>query len=48
MGFSFVVLIEIHPFHLCYTRLCQEDMRLKDLKNFFSKKLHNHLTLLIM
>ena len=37
MGFSFVVLIEIHPFSLCYTRICQEDMRLKDLKTFSQK-----------
>ena len=33
-----MVLIEIHPSHCAISHSCQEDMRSKDLKNFFSKK----------
>lgn len=47
MGFSFVVLIQMHPPHLCYTRLCQEDMRLKDLKTFSQKKSYIDLDMIV-
>lgn len=51
-GVSFsVVLVEVHTFRLCYKHSCQEGhevKRPKDLKTFFSKKLHNPLTLLVM
>ena len=33
-----MVLIEIHHYTCAISHSCQEDMRLKDLKNFFSKK----------
>ena len=37
MGFSFVVLIEIHPSTCAISHSCQEDMRLRDLKTFSKK-----------
>ena len=37
MGFSFVVLIEIHHSTCAISHSCQEDMRFKDLKTFLKK-----------
>ena len=38
MGFSFVVLIEIHPPHLCYKPFLSRGHEVKRPQNFFSKK----------
>ena len=38
MGFSFVVLIEIHQLHLCYKPFLSRGHEVKRPQNFFSKK----------
>ena len=38
-----MVLIEIHPFHLCYKPFLSRGQEVKRPQNFFSKKLHKPL-----